>query len=104
MAATSFPSVDSWSYPTTELCIASSVPAYGDMLYVVAGLTVDVTRMRVDGDALVAAAVFDVEVCAHGVLIFVCLVSLVGSIGWLEVASKLELELEFELELVWAWR
>jgi hypothetical protein len=81
MAATSFPSVDSRSYPTTELCIASSVPAYVDVLYVVAGLALDMTRMRVDGDALVAAAVFEVEVCAHGVLMFVCLVSLVRSIG-----------------------
>jgi hypothetical protein len=43
------------------------------VLYVVAGLALGMTRMRVDGDALVAAAVFDVEVCAHGVLMFVCL-------------------------------
>jgi hypothetical protein len=49
------------------LGIAISVPANGDVLYVVAELTIDVTRMRMDGDALVAAAVFDKEACADSV-------------------------------------
>jgi ketosteroid isomerase-like protein len=49
------------------------------MFYPAAPLTVDVAGMWVDGDAGVAAAVLDVEVCAHVVLMvrWTCVVGVV---------------------------